>query len=97
MVIVSSQHCSQKLRKIAEKGNLKMRKSSKPCYKLVSVVHNYILCIFQIIERICDDPILQNNYPNNSVKSGYRPNNYMLNSVQVWLKSLSNYVNSYLM
>ena len=35
--------CSQKL---AEKGNLKMRKSSKPCYKLVSVVHNYILCIF---------------------------------------------------
>ena len=50
----------QKLRKIAEKGNLKIRKSSKPCYKLVSVVHNYILCIFQIIERMYDDPILQN-------------------------------------
>ena len=35
--------------------------STKPLHKLLSVVHNYFLCIFQIIERIYDDPIPQNN------------------------------------
>ena len=39
---------------------MKMRISTKPLYKLFSVVHNYFLCIFHI-ERIYDDPIAQNN------------------------------------
>ena len=34
-----------------------MRISTKPFYKLFSVVHNYFLWMFQIIERIYDDRI----------------------------------------
>ena len=53
--------CTQKLIKFAKK--LKHENiSTKPLYKLFSVVHNYFVCIFQIIERIHDDdPIAQNN------------------------------------
>ena len=40
---------------------MKMRISTKPLYKLFGVVHNYVLCIFQTIESIYDDPIAQNN------------------------------------
>ena len=60
MMILSSKIYPNNFGKFQKMGNLKMRMSSKPCYKLVSVVHNYILCIFQVIERIYDDPILQN-------------------------------------
>ena len=53
------------LRKIARKtGNLKMWISTKPCYKLFSVVQNYFLCIFQIIERIWWWSYAQNNLEN---------------------------------
>ena len=43
--------CSQKLRKFAKTWNLKMRISTKSFYKLFSVVHNYFLWMFLIIER----------------------------------------------
>ena len=33
--------------------------STKPLYKLFSVVHNYFLWMLQIIERIYDDRIAQ--------------------------------------
>ena len=49
--------CHQKLGKWREKENLKMRISTKPCYKLFSVVHNYILWMFQLIARMYDDRI----------------------------------------
>ena len=52
-----SPKCPRKLRKIAKKENLKMWISTKPFYKLFSVVHNYFLWMFQIIERIYDDRI----------------------------------------
>ena len=42
-MIVSLQNVSEKLEKIREKENLKMRISTKPFYKLFSVVHNYFL------------------------------------------------------
>ena len=50
--------CPQKLRKIVKEGKpQKMRISTKPFYKLFSVVHNYFLWMFLIIERIYDDRI----------------------------------------
>ena len=50
--------CPQKLRKFVEKKeNLKMGISTKPFYKLFSVVHNYFLWMCLIIERIYDDRI----------------------------------------
>ena len=52
-----SPKCPRKLRKFAKKENLKMRISTKPCYKLFSVVHNYFLWMCLIIERIYDDRI----------------------------------------
>ena len=57
MVIVSLQNVSENLEKLREKENLKMRISTKPFYKLFSVVHNYFLWMFLIIERIYDDRI----------------------------------------
>ena len=49
--------CPQKLRKLRKMKNLKMRISTKPFYKLFSVVHNYFLSMFLFIERIYDDRI----------------------------------------
>ena len=45
------------LENLREKENLKMRISTKPFYKLFSVVHNYFLWMFLIIERIYHDRI----------------------------------------
>ena len=42
---------------LRKKENLKTRISTKPFYKLFSVVHNYFLWMFLIIERIYDDRI----------------------------------------
>ena len=60
-----------------------MRISTKSCYKLFNVVHNYFLCIFQIIERIYDDPIPQNNF-RKIAKNGKLEN---VNIFQVMLKT----------
>ena len=56
-MIVSLPKCPQKLRKCAKNENLKMPISTKPFYKLFSVVHNYFLSMFLFIERIYDDRI----------------------------------------
>ena len=56
-MIVSLQNVSENLEKLREKENLKMRISTKPFYKLFSVVQNYFLSMFLIIERIYDDRI----------------------------------------
>ena len=52
-----SPKCPENLEKLREKENLEMRISTKPFYKLVSVVHNYFLWMYLIIERIYDDRI----------------------------------------
>ena len=49
--------CSQKLRKCAKNEKLKMRISTKPFYKLFSVVHNNFQWMCLISERIYDDRI----------------------------------------
>ena len=49
--------CPQKLRKCAKNEKLKMRISTKPFYKLFSVVHNYFQWMFLVIDRIYDDRI----------------------------------------
>ena len=55
-MMILSPKMHPKLRKFAKNDeSLKMWISTKSCYKLFSVVHNYFLCIFQIIERIYDD------------------------------------------
>ena len=56
-MIVSLQNVTKNLENLRKKENLKMRVSTKPCYKLFSVVHNYFLWMFLIIERIYDDRI----------------------------------------
>ena len=56
-MIVSLQNVSENLEKLREKENLKMRISTKPFYKLFSVVQNYFLSMFLFIERIYDDRI----------------------------------------
>ena len=61
MMIVSPKMHSKSLENLQKNESVKMRISTKPFYKLFSVVHNYFLCIFQIIGRIYDDPIAQNN------------------------------------
>ena len=43
MMIVSAQNVTTNLEQLREKENLKMRISTKPLYKLFSVVHNYFL------------------------------------------------------
>ena len=60
IVIVSSQHVPKNVEKLQKRETWKCENRVNNCYKLVSVVHNYILCIFQIIERMYDDHILQN-------------------------------------
>ena len=60
MMIVSLQNVPENLEKLWEKENLKMRISTKPFYKRFSVVHNYFLWMFLIIERIYDDRIAPN-------------------------------------
>ena len=52
-----SPKCAQKLIKFTKMENLKMWISTKPCYKVLSVVHNYFLWMYIIIERIYDDRI----------------------------------------
>ena len=59
--------CHQKLRKLAKMENLKMWISTKPCYKLLSVVHNYFVWMYIIIERIYDDRIPP-KYPQKLIK-----------------------------
>ena len=49
--------CPQKLRKCATNEKLKMRISTKPFYKLFSVVHNNVQWMCLISERIYDDRI----------------------------------------
>ena len=49
--------CPQKLRKCAKNEKLKMRISTKPFYKLFSVVHSYFQWMFLVIDRIYDDRI----------------------------------------
>ena len=48
---------TKKLTKCAKYEKLKMRISTKPFYKLFSVVHNYIQWMFLIIGGIYDDRI----------------------------------------
>ena len=55
--IVSLHNVPENLEKLRKKENLKMRISTKPFYKLFSVVHNYFLWMFQIIERVYNDRI----------------------------------------
>ena len=57
MMIVSAQNIPKNLENLRKKENLKMRISTKPCYKIFNVVHNYFLWMFLIIERIYDDGI----------------------------------------
>ena len=49
--------CPQKLRKCAKNEKLKMRISTKPFYKLFSVVHSNFQWMFLVIDRIYDDRI----------------------------------------
>ena len=56
-MIVSLQNVPKNMEKLREKEYLEMRISTKPFYKLFSVVDNYFLWMFLIIERICDDRI----------------------------------------
>ena len=51
------QNVPENIEKLREKEYLEMRISTKPFYKLFSVVHNYFLWMFLIIERIYDDRI----------------------------------------
>ena len=60
MMIVSLQYVPKNLGNLRKNESMKMRISTKPLCLLLSVVHNYFLCIFHI-ERIYDDPIAQNN------------------------------------
>ena len=55
-----SKMSSKTFKNLREKEKLKMRISTKPWYKLFSMIQNYFLWMFQIIERIYDDPIPQN-------------------------------------
>ena len=57
MMIVSLQNVSENLEKLREKENLKMPISTKPFYKLFSVVHNNFQWMCLISERIYDDRI----------------------------------------
>ena len=57
VMIVSLQNFPKHLEKLRKKEIPKMRISTKPFYKLFSVVHNYFLWMFLIIERIYDDRI----------------------------------------
>ena len=59
-MIVSLQNVPKNLENLRKKENLKTRISTKPCYKLFSVVHNYFLWMCLIIERIYDDRIAPN-------------------------------------
>ena len=45
------------LENLRKNESMKMGISTKPLYKLFSVVHNYFLWMLQIIERIYDDRI----------------------------------------
>ena len=57
MMIVSLHNVPENLEKLREMENLEMGTSTKRFYKLFSVVHNYFLWMFLIIERIYDDRI----------------------------------------
>ena len=58
-----AQNAHKNLENLRKNESMKMRISTKPLYKLFSVVHNYFQCIFHIIESIHDDdPIAQNNF-----------------------------------
>ena len=52
MMMVSLEDVTENLENLREKENLKMRISTKPFYKLFSVVHNYFLWMFLVIDRI---------------------------------------------
>ena len=56
-MIVSLQNVTKNLENLRKKENLKTGVSTKPCYKLFSVVHNYFIWMCLIIERIYDDRI----------------------------------------
>ena len=56
-MIVSLPKCSQKLKKICRNGKPENANIYQTFYKLFSVVHNYFLGMFLIIERIYDDRI----------------------------------------
>ena len=56
-----AQNAPKNLENLPKNRKPEMRISTKSCHKLFSVVQNYFLCIFQIIDRIYDDPIPQNN------------------------------------
>ena len=47
-----AQNAPKNLENLRENESMKMRIYTKPLYKLFSVVHNYFLCIFQIIEDL---------------------------------------------
>ena len=82
-------YAQNNLEKLPKTGNLKMRISTKSCYKLLSVVQNYFLYIFQIIERIYDDPVPQNNFKKceklETWKCVYLPSR--VRNFSVWLKT----------
>ena len=56
-MMVSLENVPKNFENLREKEYLEMRISTKPFYKLFSVVDNYFLWMFLIIERICDDRI----------------------------------------
>ena len=56
-MIVSLQNVPKNLENLRKYENLQMQISTKPCYKLFSVVHNYFVWMFPINERIYDDRI----------------------------------------
>ena len=57
MMIVSLQNVPENLEQLRKKENLKKQISTKPFYKLFSVIRNYFLWMFLIIEKIYDDRI----------------------------------------
>ena len=57
MMIVSAQNVPKNLENLRKNEYLEMRISTKPFYKLSSVVHSYFQWMFLIIERIYDDRI----------------------------------------
>ena len=56
-MIVSLENVPKNLENLREKENLKMRISTNPFYKLLSVVHSYFQWMFLVIDRIYDDGI----------------------------------------
>ena len=57
MMIVCLENVPKNLENLREKKNLKMRIYTNPFYKLFCVVHSYFQCMFEVIDRICDDRI----------------------------------------